>query len=110
MMAGFADLKPVRDTFAEASELLREDLWSMVENGPAEVLNLTTNTQPLMLVAGIAVFRAWIDAGGRSPDMLAGHSLGEYSALIAADAMKSAIDAGRSAGRHRRDGSRSWAR
>jgi [acyl-carrier-protein] S-malonyltransferase len=87
MMAGFADLKPVRDTFAEASDLLGEDLWSMVENGPAEVLNLTTNTQPLMLVAGIAVFRAWIDAGGRSPDMLAGHSLGEYSALIAAEAM-----------------------
>ncbi|UCH46734.1 MAG: ACP S-malonyltransferase [Betaproteobacteria bacterium] len=87
MMAGFADVKPVRDTFSEASELLGEDLWSMVENGPAEVLNQTTNTQPLMLVAGIAVFRAWIDAGGQGPDLLAGHSLGEYSALVAADAM-----------------------
>lgn len=88
MMTAFADVKAVRDTFAEASELLGEDLWSMVEKGPAEVLNLTTNTQPLMLVAGIAVFRAWIDAGGRRPDVLAGHSLGEYSALVAAEAMK----------------------
>jgi [acyl-carrier-protein] S-malonyltransferase len=87
MMAGFSDLKAVRETFSEASELLGEDLWSMVENGPAEVLNLTTNTQPLMLVAGIAVFRAWIDAGGPCPDVLAGHSLGEYSALVASEAM-----------------------
>ncbi len=88
MMSGYADLKPVRDTFAEASDLLGEDMWSMVENGPAELLNLTTNTQPLMLVAGIAVFRAWLEAGGRSPDVLAGHSLGEYSALVAAEAMQ----------------------
>jgi len=88
MMSGFAGLKPVTETFKEASGLLGEDLWSMAENGPAEVLNLTTNTQPLMLVAGIAVFRAWREAGGRYPDVLAGHSLGEYSALVAADAMK----------------------
>lgn len=88
MMSGFAGQKPVIDTFSEAGDLLGEDLWSMAENGPAEVLNLTTNTQPLMLVAGIAVFRAWINAGGRAPDVVAGHSLGEYSALVATDAMQ----------------------
>ena len=88
MMSGFAGQKPVIDTFSEAGDLLGEDLWSMAENGPAEVLNLTTNTQPLMLVAGVAVFRAWINAGGRAPDVFAGHSLGEYSALVATDAMQ----------------------
>jgi len=88
MMSGYSDLKPVRDTFSEASGLLGEDLWSLAENGPAEALSLTTNTQPLMLVAGIAVFRAWVDAGGRLPNALAGHSLGEYSALVAAGSMK----------------------
>lgn len=87
MMSGYADLKVVRDTFAEASDLLGEDMWSMAENGPAEVLNLTTNTQPLMLIAGVAVFRAWNDAGGALPKVLAGHSLGEYSALVAAGSM-----------------------
>jgi len=87
MMSGYADVKAVRGTFSEASELLGEDLWSMVENGPAEVLNLTTNTQPLMLVAGIAVFRTWIEAGGPFPEVMAGHSLGEYSALAAADSI-----------------------
>ncbi|MGD2139320.1 MAG: ACP S-malonyltransferase [Burkholderiales bacterium] len=87
MMSGFADVKTVRNTFSEASDLLGEDMWSMAENGPAEVLNLTTNTQPLMLVAGVAVFRAWTDAGGVLPEALAGHSLGEYSALVAAGSM-----------------------
>jgi [acyl-carrier-protein] S-malonyltransferase len=88
MMSGYGDLKPVADTFAEASQLLGEDLWSMAANGPAEVLSLTTNTQPLMLVAGVAVFRAWVAAGGRLPEVLAGHSLGEYSALVAAEALQ----------------------
>ncbi|NIO43051.1 MAG: ACP S-malonyltransferase [Burkholderiales bacterium] len=88
MMGDYADLKNVRDTFSEASDLLGEDMWSMAQQGPAELLNLTTNTQPLMLVAGVAVFRAWIAAGGREPDLLAGHSLGEYSALVAAEAMQ----------------------
>ena len=88
MMSGYADLDAVRDTFSEASELLGEDLWSLAANGPAEALNLTTNTQPLMLVAGIAVFRSWIGLGGRFPEAVAGHSLGEYSALVAADSMK----------------------
>ncbi len=88
MMSGFADLELVRNTFREASDLLDEDLWAMAENGPAETLNLTTNTQPLMLVAGVAVYRAWRQADGPCPDVVAGHSLGEYSALVAADAMK----------------------
>ncbi len=88
MMSGFAGLEPVRETFREASDLLGEDLWAMADNGPAETLNLTTNTQPLMLVAGVAVFRAWRQAGGPCPDVVAGHSLGEYSALVAAGAMK----------------------
>ncbi len=88
MMSGFAQLDAVKETFAEASELLGEDLWSMAENGPAETINLTTNTQPLMLVAGIAVWRAWNAADGRPADIYAGHSLGEYSALVAAQSMK----------------------
>jgi len=88
MMSGFADLEPVKETFREASDLLGEDLWAMADSGPAETLNLTTNTQPLMLVAGVAVFRAWRQAGGPCPDVVAGHSLGEYSALVAAGAMK----------------------
>jgi [acyl-carrier-protein] S-malonyltransferase len=87
MMSGYADVRTVRDTFAEGSELLGDDMWAMAENGPAEVINLTTNTQPLMLVAGTAVFRTWIESGGPFPQMLAGHSLGEYSALVAAEAM-----------------------
>ncbi|HUU71499.1 MAG TPA: ACP S-malonyltransferase [Burkholderiales bacterium] len=88
MMSGYAELDPVIETFTEAKGLLGEDLWSMAQAGPAELLNLTTNTQPLMLVSGVAVFRAWLDAGGRYPDVFAGHSLGEYSALVATDAMK----------------------
>ena len=87
MMTGYADVKTVRDTFTEASDLLGEDMWAMAESGPAETINLTTNTQPLMLVAGVAVFRTWIESGGSVPAMLAGHSLGEYSALVAAEAM-----------------------
>lgn len=88
MMSGFADLEPVKETFREASDLLGEDLWAMADSGPAETLNQTTNTQPLMLVAGVAVFRAWRQAGGPCPDVVAGHSLGEYSALVAAGVMK----------------------
>jgi len=87
MMSGFSDSAEVKQTFAEASEVLGEDLWAMAENGPGETLALTTNTQPLMLVAGIAVLRAWQAADGRPPDVVAGHSLGEYSALVAAESL-----------------------
>jgi len=87
MMSGFTAHPVVRETFAEASEVLGNDLWALAENGPADALNLTANTQPLMLTAGIATYRAWRASGGRSPDIVAGHSLGEYTALVAAEAI-----------------------
>ncbi len=87
MLDGFAAHPAVRETFAEASDALGEDLWALVAQGPAEALNLTTNTQPVMLAAGVAVWRAWLAAGGPRPAVVAGHSLGEYSALVAAGAL-----------------------
>jgi [acyl-carrier-protein] S-malonyltransferase len=87
MMAGFGDAPIVKDTFAEASELLRVDLWKMVVDGPTEELAQTVNTQPLMLTAGIAAWRLWRSQGGAVPAYFAGHSLGEYSALVAAEAI-----------------------
>lgn len=87
MMAAYGENPVIRDTFAEASDALGEDLWAMVNEGPAERLALTVNTQPLMLTAGVAVWRAWLAAGGPKPAFVAGHSLGEYSALVAADAL-----------------------
>ncbi len=84
MMQPFAHEPAVTDTFAEASEALGVDLWKLVAAGPAEQLNTTVNTQPLMLTAGYAVYRAWQAAGGPAPSMVAGHSLGEYTALAAA--------------------------
>jgi [acyl-carrier-protein] S-malonyltransferase len=84
MMAAYGDSSIVRSIFEEASAALGRDLWQLVTDGPAEALNQTVNTQPLMLTAGIAVFRLWQEKGGRMPDMVAGHSLGEYSALVAA--------------------------
>ncbi|NMF98032.1 ACP S-malonyltransferase [Aromatoleum toluolicum] len=87
MMAGYGDRAEIRDTFAEASDALGEDLWQMVIDGPAERLALTVNTQPLMLTAGVAAYRAWLAADGPKPQLVAGHSLGEYSALVAAGAM-----------------------
>lgn len=84
MMQSFADSKPVRETFAEASAVLGQDLWQLVANGPAEELNSTVNTQPVMLTAGYAVYRAWRSAGGLQPMLVAGHSLGEYTALVVA--------------------------
>ena len=87
MMAAYGDLAEVRATFAEASDALGEDLWAMAAEGPAERLAQTVNTQPLMLTAGIAVWRAWLAAGGEKPVVLAGHSLGEYSALVASGAL-----------------------
>jgi [acyl-carrier-protein] S-malonyltransferase len=87
MMGGFAAHPVVRETFAEASAALGDDLWKLVEEGPAEALNLTTNTQPVMLTAAVAVYRAWLGSGGPAPVVVAGHSLGEYSALVAAGAL-----------------------
>lgn len=87
MMAGWDAHPAVRATFDEASDALGQDLWALVTDGPAEALNLTTNTQPVMLTAGIAAWRAWRDAGGAMPVVVAGHSLGEYTALVAAGAL-----------------------
>jgi len=88
MMSRYEAFPVVRDTFGEASAALGEDLWSLVENGPDEALNQTVNTQPAMLAADIAVYRAWRAAGGAAPAVLAGHSLGEYAALVAAGSLK----------------------
>jgi [acyl-carrier-protein] S-malonyltransferase len=84
MMAAYGDSPVVRRTFDAASTVLGRDLWQLVCEGPAEALNQTVNTQPLMLTAGIAVFRLWRERGGPLPAIVAGHSLGEYSALVAA--------------------------
>ena len=83
MLNGFADNAVVRDTIAEAGEALQFDLGKLIAEGPKEALDLTTNTQPVMLACAVAFFRAWIAAGGRAPVIVAGHSLGEYSALVA---------------------------
>ena len=87
MMAGFGGHPIVRTTFDEASTALGEDLWALVTDGPEDALNQTVNTQPVMLTAGIAVWRAWQAAGGATPAIMAGHSLGEYTALVAARAL-----------------------
>jgi [acyl-carrier-protein] S-malonyltransferase len=87
MMAGFDAHPAVRETFAEASDVLKQDLWALVSDGPEEDLNQTVNTQPVMLTAGYAVWRAWVAAGGARPSVVAGHSLGEYTALAAAGAL-----------------------
>lgn len=84
MLNGFADNAVVRDTVAEASDVLQLDLGKLIAEGPKEELDLTTNTQPVMLTAAVATYRAWLAAGGAEPAIVAGHSLGEYSALVAA--------------------------
>ncbi|MFM8339114.1 MAG: ACP S-malonyltransferase [Fluviibacter sp.] len=88
MMAAYGDAPVVRATFDESSAALGEDLWMMVAEGPAEKLSLTVNTQPIMLTAGVAAWRLWESLGGKTPAVVAGHSLGEYSALVAAGALK----------------------
>jgi [acyl-carrier-protein] S-malonyltransferase len=84
MLNGFADNTAVRDTIAEASDALQFDLAKLIAEGPKEALDLTTNTQPVMLACAVAFYRAWLAAGGKLPQLVAGHSLGEYSALVAA--------------------------
>ncbi|MBD8530490.1 MULTISPECIES: ACP S-malonyltransferase [unclassified Massilia] len=84
MLNGFAGNAAVEDTVTEASESLGLDIGKLIAEGPKEDLDLTTNTQPVMLTAAVAVYRAWIAAGGPAPSIVAGHSLGEYSALVAA--------------------------
>lgn len=87
MMNSYSELPSVRETFNEASDILQQDLWSLVSNGPEDSLNLTTNTQPVMLAADVSIYRAWQQAGGIEPHYLAGHSLGEYAALVAAEVL-----------------------
>ena len=84
MLNGFAGNAVVEQTIAEASDALGFDLGKLIADGPKEELDLTTNTQPVMLTAAVAVYRAWLAAGGPAPQLVAGHSVGEYSALVAA--------------------------
>ncbi len=83
MLNTIAQRPEVRTTLQEASDALGEDVTKLIAEGPAEALSLTTNTQPVMLTAGVAFYRAWLAAGGAVPKVMAGHSLGEYSALVA---------------------------
>jgi [acyl-carrier-protein] S-malonyltransferase len=87
MLDAWGDHQAVRDTLLEASEALGEDVARLIREGPKEALDLTTNTQPVMLTAGIACYRAWRAEGGAEPAAVAGHSLGEYTALVAAGAL-----------------------
>lgn len=88
MQADLADRFPlVRNVYAEASDVLGYDLWALVQSGPAEKLAETTVTQPAMLAAGVAAWRCWVEAGGDPGQLMSGHSLGEYSALVCAGAI-----------------------
>lgn len=88
MMAAYGDSPVIRATFDEASAALGRDLWQLATEGPSDALSQTVNTQPLMLTAGIAVWRLWQEKNGPMPAMLAGHSLGEYAALVAAGVLE----------------------
>jgi [acyl-carrier-protein] S-malonyltransferase len=88
MMDDFVADVGIRATFDEASGALGEDLWALASSGPSDAINLTRNTQPLMLTADVAIWRAWRAAGGAAPSIVAGHSLGEYAALVAAGALE----------------------
>ena len=92
MMNGFDDQTVIKATFDEASAVLGQDLWAMINGEHAETINETVNTQPLMLAAGIATYRAYLEAGGKEPSVMAGHSLGEYTALVVAGSL-SFVDA-----------------
>ena len=87
MLDAWGDHPVVRDTLKEASDALGEDIGLLIQQGPKEALALTTNTQPVMLVAAVAAYRAWLAEGGAAPAVVAGHSLGEYSALVAAGSL-----------------------
>ncbi|OQW95251.1 MAG: malonyl CoA-acyl carrier protein transacylase, partial [Beggiatoa sp. IS2] len=88
MLADLAATYPiVRQTFEEASTILGYDLWQLCQQGPEEILNQTDKTQPAMLAAGVATWRVWYQQGGPKPALMAGHSFGEYTALVCADAI-----------------------
>ncbi|EGV36558.1 ACP S-malonyltransferase [Neisseria weaveri] len=88
MMSGFEGVGVVKETFDEASAVLGQDLWAMMNGEDADLIGQTVNTQPLMLAAGVATYRAYLEAGGKTPSVVAGHSLGEYTALVVAGALK----------------------
>lgn len=89
MVSALAEKYPlVESSYIEASDVLGYDLWNLVQSGPEEELNITARTQPALLVAGIVVWRIWKERGGRIPDLLAGHSLGEYTALVCSGAIE----------------------
>ncbi|MCG5549034.1 ACP S-malonyltransferase [Halorhodospira halochloris] len=88
MMSAWAESTTVRDTFAEAGQVLGYDIWQLSEQGPAEELDRTDRTQPAILTASIALWRLWQERGGKEPALFAGHSLGEYSALVAAGSLQ----------------------
>lgn len=83
MLNAFEQNALVKQTVQTASDSIQQDLWNLIQNGPAEKLTLTENTQPVMLATSIAIYRAWLASGGKEPNILAGHSLGEYTALVA---------------------------
>lgn len=87
MLAGYGDMPVIRETLAEASEILKQDVARLIAEGPAADLNSTVNTQPVMVTAGICAWRAWVESGGAEPALLAGHSLGEYTALVVGGAI-----------------------
>ncbi|ASK27053.1 [acyl-carrier-protein] S-malonyltransferase [Neisseria chenwenguii] len=87
MMNGFDGQAVVKATFDEASAVLGQDLWAMINGEDAEIIGQTVNTQPIMLAAGVATYRAYLETGGKAPAVVAGHSLGEYTALAAAGAL-----------------------
>ena len=87
MLDAWGDNPIVRETLREASQALGEDLGALIQDGPKEALALTTNTQPVMLVAGVAAYRVWMSETGIAPAVVAGHSLGEYAALVAAQVL-----------------------
>lgn len=88
MMNGFEGKAVVKAVFDEASDILGQDLWAMIHGNDAEIIGQTVNTQPIMLAAGTATYRAYLEAGGKVPAVVAGHSLGEYTALVAAGALE----------------------
>lgn len=88
MMNGFDQIAVVKQTFAQASDVLQQDLWAMINGDDEAIIGQTINTQPLMLAAGVATYRAYLQLGGQAPIAMAGHSLGEYSALVCSGSLK----------------------
>jgi [acyl-carrier-protein] S-malonyltransferase len=87
LSASYETFQAVRDTFAQSSEVLGYDMWDLIQSGEQEALNLTETTQPVLLTCSVALWRAWLEQGGGQPDVMAGHSLGEFSALVCAGAL-----------------------